>query len=73
MNEIENESHLHFDYTTNKKEMSLIQHFFRLSSQKFTLLTFLHFLSFLYKLTAEIVSNTTMHNHAYVYPFLSTI
>ena len=30
-NEIENESHLHFDYTTNKK-MSLIQHFFRLSS-----------------------------------------
>ncbi len=34
MNEIENESHLHFDYTTNKKEMSLIQHFFRLSSQK---------------------------------------
>lgn len=28
----ENESHLYFDYTTYKKEMSLIRHFFRLSS-----------------------------------------
>ncbi|MEM5646362.1 hypothetical protein AAHH72_18270 [Bacillus cereus] len=32
MNINENESHLCFDYTTYKKEMSLIRHFFRISS-----------------------------------------
>ncbi|MDA1853662.1 hypothetical protein ACTFQ8_08260 [Bacillus cereus group sp. MYBK40-2] len=32
MNFIENKSHLYFDYTTNKKEMSLTRHFFIFSS-----------------------------------------
>ncbi|PFC13360.1 hypothetical protein COJ27_21510 [Bacillus cereus] len=66
MNVIENESHLFFDYTTYKKEMSHIRHFFRFSSYKIYITNFFYFLFLLYKLTAEIHSNTTIHNHAYV-------